>query len=190
MALWIRDRDGLFGTAVCVPVARPAAAANLGRKRLGCDDSRDGNPGPLLVDCVGCYASALWLANCPPVAPDCLFPGGPVDPVVRVSSAVPVHAHGHGALPELRHERLLLVLDWYTLPPSAFGAVATNRSVPVPGFSSGDAGPGSVCERTIRQMCGIAGLATKNSAESCLPAAARMARAMSHRGPDSHGVEL
>jgi len=39
-------------------------------------------------------------------------------------------------------------------------------------------------------MCGIAGLATKNSAESCLPAAARMARAMSHRGPDSHGVEL
>jgi asparagine synthase (glutamine-hydrolysing) len=39
-------------------------------------------------------------------------------------------------------------------------------------------------------MCGIAGLVTKNSAESCRPAAVRMADAMSHRGPDSHGVEL
>src|ERR1700693_2981681 len=39
-------------------------------------------------------------------------------------------------------------------------------------------------------MCGIAGFATKTSAESHLPAAERMANAMSHRGPDSHGVEL
>jgi asparagine synthase (glutamine-hydrolysing) len=39
-------------------------------------------------------------------------------------------------------------------------------------------------------MCGIAGLATKDSAESYRPAAARMAKAMSHRGPDSQGVEV
>jgi asparagine synthase (glutamine-hydrolysing) len=39
-------------------------------------------------------------------------------------------------------------------------------------------------------MCGIAGLVTKDSAESCRPAAVRMADAMSHRGPDSHGVEV
>ena len=39
-------------------------------------------------------------------------------------------------------------------------------------------------------MCGIAGLVTKDSAESYLPAAERMTDAMSHRGPDSHGVEL
>src|SRR5262245_2911352 len=39
-------------------------------------------------------------------------------------------------------------------------------------------------------MCGIAGLVARKSAESCRPAAVRMADAMSHRGPDSHGVEL
>lgn len=39
-------------------------------------------------------------------------------------------------------------------------------------------------------MCGIAGLVTKNSAELCRPAALCMADAMSHRGPDSQGVEL
>ncbi len=39
-------------------------------------------------------------------------------------------------------------------------------------------------------MCGIAGIATRQPAEALLPAAARMAGAMSHRGPDSQGVEL
>src|SRR3990172_6702522 len=39
-------------------------------------------------------------------------------------------------------------------------------------------------------MCGIAGIVSKHPAESSQPAAARMATAMSHRGPDSHGVEL
>jgi asparagine synthase (glutamine-hydrolysing) len=38
-------------------------------------------------------------------------------------------------------------------------------------------------------MCGIAGLATTSPVESHLPAAVRMAEAMSHRGPDSHGVQ-
>ena len=39
-------------------------------------------------------------------------------------------------------------------------------------------------------MCGLAGLVAKHSAEPCRPAAIRMADAMSHRGPDSHGIEL
>src|SRR3990172_6099770 len=39
-------------------------------------------------------------------------------------------------------------------------------------------------------MCGIAGIVSKHPAESSQPAAARMATAMSHRGPDSHGVEV
>jgi asparagine synthase (glutamine-hydrolysing) len=38
-------------------------------------------------------------------------------------------------------------------------------------------------------MCGIAGIVTPGSAEALLPAAERMAAAMSHRGPDSQGVE-
>ena len=39
-------------------------------------------------------------------------------------------------------------------------------------------------------MCGIAGVVTASSSESLLAAAERMAAAMSHRGPDSHGVAL
>ena len=39
-------------------------------------------------------------------------------------------------------------------------------------------------------MCGIAGLVTADSAKPYVPAAERMAAAMSHRGPDSHGVAL
>jgi asparagine synthase (glutamine-hydrolysing) len=38
-------------------------------------------------------------------------------------------------------------------------------------------------------MCGIAGIATPDSAEALRPAAERMALAMSHRGPDSQGVQ-
>jgi asparagine synthase (glutamine-hydrolysing) len=38
-------------------------------------------------------------------------------------------------------------------------------------------------------MCGIAGTATPGSAEALRPAGERMALAMSHRGPDSHGVQ-
>jgi len=39
-------------------------------------------------------------------------------------------------------------------------------------------------------MCGIAGIAAAGSAEALRPAAERMAVAMSHRGPDSQGVQL
>jgi asparagine synthase (glutamine-hydrolysing) len=38
-------------------------------------------------------------------------------------------------------------------------------------------------------MCGIAGLVTAGSVELFRAAADRMAAAMSHRDPDSHGVE-
>src|ERR1017187_10093741 len=39
-------------------------------------------------------------------------------------------------------------------------------------------------------MCGIAGLVTGSSAEALRGAAERMAEAMNHRGPDSHGIAL
>src|ERR1019366_8521791 len=39
-------------------------------------------------------------------------------------------------------------------------------------------------------MCGIAGLVTGSSAEPFRGAAERMAEAMNHRGPDSHGIAL
>ena len=39
-------------------------------------------------------------------------------------------------------------------------------------------------------MCGIAGLVTGSSAEPLRGAAERMAEAMNHRGPDSHGIAL
>jgi len=42
----------------------------------------------------------------------------------------------------------------------------------------------------IGLMCGIAGIAAAGSAEALRPAAERMAVAMSHRGPDSQGVQL
>jgi asparagine synthase (glutamine-hydrolysing) len=38
-------------------------------------------------------------------------------------------------------------------------------------------------------MCGIAGIATPGSAEALRPGAENMAKAMSHRGPDSQGVQ-